>query len=722
MLRIRSLRMRNFKNVRKADFEFNDGIFLFSGSNGEGKSTLFHAIILLLFDSTVSNLKDYITWGEDEFDIGCRFVIDDIDMKMDMSYSEKKGGSRTLTLLNDNSVYTNKQAMLKLSEYLDIDVAKASTVSLENEYNLISVTPSKRREYLKNVYDLGFKDELARMDADMTSFNEKISSGKASILSLESQTFSKEAFSRLPFTPEEYETLKDEEKKIDTGIVLIEEKRKNYRSLQLKIEEQKQSISSMLSKKENIECGIEKLKKDPLYEKSFEDLRFMVRDNSSILKDESDKKISSLEEKIRLYEKDIESLNLEMSRLIVVDKTEVENYNPLIIDCEKSLSKEKGLLDNLREELRVLGTGVCPTCGQKVDPTKISGIREEIDSRTSIVASLEDKKKLLKSQESEAKSRLDSYSQECYRIFNAIKKDESCVEINTSSVNSEKKSIQSILESEHSRIESEVRLLTSNKHQIDEKLEMYGNQLSEVIESLKTEDYSKSLNEESLLSMSSIESEYENGKKRQEEIQMKISSYESIVSDNEKKKAINEAMDKKSDERDERVRELNEQLIRDSSSFESVASARVILSKEFPSYVISRMVGTLKIFVNEFLDKVYPKYKIDIEETKDALKITYGDNKADVKMASGFEKSAFSLAYMYALGKMKGYGVLFVDESDAAASDENSTRFYDTLGKSLRFFPQIFAITHREEAKELLKNDFHATVYSVVDGSYERDA
>ena len=152
-----------------------------------------------------------------------------------------------------------------------------------------------------------------------------------------------------------------------------------------------------------------------------------------------------------------------------------------------------------------------------------------------------------------------------------------------------------------------------------------------------------------------------------------------------------------------------------------ITVAKGMVQREFPSFVISRMVQSLSDYVNEFLDKVYPKYQISIEEAKNSLNILYGEYKTDVKMASGFEKSAFSLAYMYALGKIQAYGLLICDEGDATASDENSARFYKMLGKSTDWLEQIMCITHKEEIKELLRNDFHAQVFTVENGVYKEE-
>ena len=76
---------------------------------------------------------------------------------------------------------------------------------------------------------------------------------------------------------------------------------------------------------------------------------------------------------------------------------------------------------------------------------------------------------------------------------------------------------------------------------------------------------------------------------------------------------------------------------------------------------------------------------------------------------------------MYSLGKMQRYGLLMLDESDGTASEENSMRFFNTLCKSQEYFPQIFLITHKKEVKEMIRNDYNAQSYEVVNGIYTRE-
>ena len=45
-MRLTSLRLTNFRNYRKLDLSFNDGIHVFYGDNAQGKTNLLEAIFL----------------------------------------------------------------------------------------------------------------------------------------------------------------------------------------------------------------------------------------------------------------------------------------------------------------------------------------------------------------------------------------------------------------------------------------------------------------------------------------------------------------------------------------------------------------------------------------------------------------------------------------------------------------------------------------------------
>ena len=59
MLKIKKLKLENFRGFEKLDIEFNDRMTCFVGVNGAGKSSLINAL-LTRFNLDESNIKKYV--------------------------------------------------------------------------------------------------------------------------------------------------------------------------------------------------------------------------------------------------------------------------------------------------------------------------------------------------------------------------------------------------------------------------------------------------------------------------------------------------------------------------------------------------------------------------------------------------------------------------------------------------------------------------------------
>ena len=171
---IRSLKLKNFQTIRDAEFRFRKGVICFTGNNGEGKSTVLHAIVMLLFNSYEGNLKDYITWGEKEFQISMEFSHEGKNYSEFYSCSLTRGSERQLQILETGEIFTGNSCVSKLAEILDPSQASAAIVAMENQQNLVNTTPSQRREYLKKIYSLEFKEELEKIAQDVSRTEEEI--------------------------------------------------------------------------------------------------------------------------------------------------------------------------------------------------------------------------------------------------------------------------------------------------------------------------------------------------------------------------------------------------------------------------------------------------------------------------------------------------------------------------------------------------------------------
>ena len=714
---IKSLSLRNFKTIRRADFRFHKGIICFTGNNGEGKSTVLHAILLLLFNTTYEGtLKDSIRWGEREFSISMEFEHEGEVYKESIFYSLTKGTERLLENVVTGETFTGASAISKLAEIIDPEQARAAIVSMENEQNLITTTPSQRREYLKKIYSLEFKSELQKIALDTENVERDI---------ITTQT-KKDVLVASDFP------LKDEKELPDKAV--YEEAKETLRRLESELKElktQQEKSRSLRMERLDEEDNKRKIEKQALaLKESIQTLERQIEENQSSLQKLSGIDYDVMEsDAIGNLTYDYEAQRADLQSRLEEARAELEKIPSVPVRIsrskyEKLSSRKSELSASIQEssrKLEVLKTGKCPTCGRDISPEEASkeeqalkalieehlDVSEELSAETNRINKLQEENDLNTQNKERWSLVRERVTQELNSVDRTFASDKEKISLQYQTKRAE---LKGKLDTLTAKIESDESTIESNKSLI----EMYKEQILACegrIEKLRSE----------IEKYDNLEDFIERNKLQQAEPGYIIKDYEDAVDYNKSVRVYNEEMKKKSEERDQKVEQLSKDLEALTSKKAMIAVAKGIVQKEFPSFVISRMVQSLSDYVNEFLEKVYPKYRVSIEEGKNSLNILYGEYKTDVKMASGFEKSAFSLAYMYALGKLQAYGLLICDEGDAAASDENSAKFYRMLGRSTEWLGQIMCITHKEEIKDLLRNDFRAQIFTVENGEYREE-
>lgn len=710
---IHDVYMKNFGNVQEQYLDFKEGITLFSGNNGEGKSTVLKCLSLLLFNQNTGKLSDYIRWGSDEFFISSSVSHAGKSLKISFRYSEKVS-NREVEDLDTKDKYQNSVAIAYLDELFDTKRAIASIISFENEIDLITTSPSERREYLKRIYDLNFKEELNSINLEKISSEKEAQTLSGEIAALESMTFERLVFERLPFNEEVYSEKKETLKALRESLSALQR--------------QKDEISKNEKKKEILEFDLYKADKkvsnqnELIDSQTSEKLRLekekeeLTLDISSIEESKRTEK-ESLSNKILHFETSIKSLENDLASL-VEPSLDIESLQiPRL--REESFSYQYKIQE-LEKQIKTFESGVCPTCGHAVNSSILENSKRELESLRDL---WEKSKKLLKEKEDEKTKFLNEqriYNESSRKISEYLASERSSLENTRQTLDHIEENYASKIELETTNFEHKKSLLSQKIEEIKRSIESAIQLRESFIENKQrlSDDLQKVQNE---LSMSSnINSLLEEKRSLVSSVESLIASYDRAFTSNEEKKNLNELQEKKQIERDENLLVKKDELVRAQERLALTEFASKILSREFPSFVISRMISSLTFYVNEFLSKVYPNYNIEIVESKNSLRVLYGPNRSDVKLASGFEQQIFSFAWKYALGKIQNYGLLLLDEVDSAASSENSEKFYSTLAKMDSCFKQVFVVTHKQEIKDLLANDFDASVYEVYKGEYKR--
>jgi len=721
-MKINNLVLKNFKSVTDESFTFDNGIICFAGDNGEGKSTVIHAILMLLFNSYDLSFKDYINWNASKFDISMTFEHNGERWYEEFEYSEKSGSKRILKNIDTGDFWENSSAISKLSEIVDFDLAKASIVSMENDQNLITTTPAKRREYLKGLYDLEFREQLDSITNDLIKISEEQTKHEAEISALEKQEFPLKEYKNEPCDEKRYIEAKD-----DLGVLVakkgeLESQKRKKDEIESKISEINLAIRRCVMQKSSIDEEIRRAEDEiSQSQRSIEDAE--NEDKLTELNARLDKINTEFESKKTALDSDISKFAEEVKRLEAVPdvREEREKIRAQIRDKELDQRTTQTLISQSQDKLEILNTGRCPTCGHEISEEEIRNEEEVLNKLKKKNDELDSELSSLSIVNDQLRERQEKRDNDIRLAEADLAKSEGLLQLTMSNHSRDVTHIEHEIEMHKTNKENEIlrlRYRIDNGHKIIESQQNILKQTEYLLE-----EHRRSIKNlyDDLESIGDPQTVINTLSEEMNAVESLVHEYEDVLQYNKWVSEYNSEQKERSGKRDAEILEFTKNL-RDLSERKSmIEKAKTIVVREFPSFVISYMVKSLENYVNEFLTKVYPKYQIKITESKNSLAITYGPNKADVKMASGFEKSAFSLAYMYALGKMQKYGILIIDEGDGAASDNNSLLFYNTVAKSQEFFPQIFCITHKEVAKELLQNTYHAQVYVAESGHYSKE-
>ena len=413
-----------------------------------------------------------------------------------------------------------------------------------------------------------------------------------------------------------------------------------------------------------------------------------------------------------------------------------ENYKERykIIKHQRDIAKQEEItsLENKLSDLRN-ATDICPTCGQPINsPEHIAKRDEEIKTLSSTLET--------KRAEFEQKSALKKVYDDAL-AFNQKTKDECTnLEKQIASLTSEKEkallenfanqksteSAISVLSEKYATQRIHVQEMISSIEKNISQLEESEVKLNASIEELK----SKVVNVDYSSEIANLENEvhsYEGKLQLYADYESQITFYkDTLAKVEEQKKEDAKLLDK-----------TKLSLQEEAAAVKDREVEAKLLKTDFPVYVISRVVKDLEHRMNEFLKKTYGgRYTIKMKDKGNALHIVYGPKDQDVALSSGYERSLFNLAFKISISKaignkkcnFKGRNTppfcyaenlaCLVDKADNfAASPRNAKLFYQVLAQTVgQYFDQIILVSHKDEVKEMLENEYKAEVLTFVSG------
>lgn len=671
MLKILSLKLKNFMNIDEAYFEFSNYNFIY-GQPASGKSAIFEAIRLCISDlKRASTYSAYIKQGCEYSNIELSVLLDESIALFKITLNSPKAGTPFEGVLTyKDQTYKNS----KLHDFIkstSIDYYANIMFMMQNDDDIVDMTPSARLFYMQNLFNFDFKDEKKKL-SDM------ISSNKEDLLKLEAQ---KSSFKELKQVFSQKETIdfslfsNDEINEINNKISSLNDEV----SLALKENTEKQSIENNIlnlkKKKLFIENEINNLKKIKENVNTVENLKIDLKNQNEKFNTYKTE-ISSLEEENKNISKNIELLNNEKSNLL---------------DKKNDILLKKTQYDY---KVELIKKGFCPECGQKTD---------HLDNNAIFYAS-------------KYKSELDEILIKISEKENSIKNYQDSLNNNNTKLNEYNKNLN--------KLKSDIDIFNYKINSLDtnfdnDKFSSFMHDLDDINNNLL--DLESKLSKLSTRDISSLYKEINDLKEKLSSNNIKIEKAKNIANNNKNNEIKLKELKESESKIDLLIQECNKKQL-------SYNDANDIITKLLPQYMSLQICKFIQEKMNFFIKNIFPNYTIRVDVTKKGCELFYTkDNSVsnetlnkwiNAKMSSGFERAVLNLAFKTVLAEFYGIDLFIGDEIDKAASDEDSIRIINLIW-ALSNYKQIFIISHNSSLKNyVIDNIEDCNIYEASFGKF----
>ncbi len=137
-MKIRSLKVENFRNLENLDVEFSDGVNIIYGNNAQGKTNIIEAIYIFSFGKSFRANKDIelLKFDKEYFLSNIRIQKKDRDVEMDFGFDK---------ITNKKMIKINGVIQKKISDI----IGKLNVVVFKPEdIKIVTDSPSIRRKYI----------------------------------------------------------------------------------------------------------------------------------------------------------------------------------------------------------------------------------------------------------------------------------------------------------------------------------------------------------------------------------------------------------------------------------------------------------------------------------------------------------------------------------------------------------------------------------------------
>ena len=709
MIKLKRLVLNNFMCVEHAELNFDEGVTLIVGSNGQGKSTVLQAVALCLLEEKRSDTyREFIMLGKEESSVSLDATISELPLKIDITLNKKQSGMTRKATYNGR-IYSNSE-VTELLDSFDLGYYADIIMSMQSEGDITKLKPSEREEYLQKLFQFDFTSKVEKLKEDLDEIKTGIEYNRGQIdfntKAIEDRKKEYKITRPLSFTDDDIKTINENVSKLTNEITGLSDQLKERDKL---VSEKTASQTTRYS----VQQSIDKLKHEIDLIKSNQS---MVDTLTTKQKENEDKKNKAIADKANLessisdLESQINTVKEDNQKFVEQERTLSEKINTINTDIQKvsqEVANANAELNHAKKHLEMIKLGTCPECGHAFDRTDMAKYTQAEQSANQ---SYNEKNELLVAKTNE---RNDITNQ-----INEIRKSQN--DNNAKSFN---------LEKELNNIRYQIKGFDDTVTSMDKDNESLATQIAKYNEKMldipnieaqitaQTDVLTKidsdiSEIDEKIRQMSDISTLYTTKQNELNQLQQKLSDYNSELVQNNAILQNNETIEKSIKAMDEKITESKKTIdnyFRQKATYDEAIN---LLDKTFPAWLILKTCQMLEIEMNNFIQIVFPEMSVKLFQNKRGVEFFYTTNKnngmiaskdnlINAKMASGFEKALLSMAFKVALCKAYNLRFAFMDEIDQAGTEENSASLFKAI-LSNDLFDQLFVISHKPPVRDVI--------------------
>lgn len=684
MIKPKYIHIQNFNNITDAELDLSSTVSLFVGDNGSGKTSVVDAIGLCLFEYKRSDTyADYIKSGKDNACIYFECEISNEPITFNITINKTGSTALEREVNFQGKVYHNSEVSTLL-ESLNLKYFSDIFCSMQNGKDITKLSPTERVAYIQKLLAFSFGPQIKTTDDTIKQLTETITELSTTNAALN-------------------QTIQNLEKQIKplnnldnlySNIDEIKTKASQLQSYIISKTAALRSNAAVAIVKDKINAEIVALTNE-LTSKNTKAAEIKLANES---RTKTVNKISEVKAIISEYEIKINNIETKLNSLdtqYAAQETTVQNKSAEYYAAEAQLNVCKNNFDKVNHDK-------CPYCGQDISADNKAHYKQELDNAEEATL------KLQKDLDIE-KDKLNTLSNEKTGLLR------------------EKMSLAALLDAQNNQLRSYETELVCIDNELTQLKPLLEN-INSIEQLIKEKQDLLKLENEKLLEIDN--EEWNNSQKQLSEYNQIITNYQRIVDENTHIHAANEALQKNIDLQRKTLDENIEKYTLLSDDLAVYKEAKQIFEKKLPQFIIIKTCKKIQNKLNELVQTIFPNLYIRLFYSKKGIEFFYStsgvtDEEADkdsmlpIKQASGFEKAILSICFKSVLCEAYDIPFVILDEVDAAASEENSRRFFDIVING-GLFQQSIIISHKIDIQDTIKGMSDSiSSYMVAEGNFE---